>query len=86
MNRPIGVDLFTGAGGMSLGFEQAGFEIAAAIDIDPIHCATHEFNFPYCKTICRSALTIDGAEVEPLSGDNSGYLRAALQGRRRIRF
>ena len=30
MARPIGVDLFSGAGGMSLGFEQAGFDVMAA--------------------------------------------------------
>ncbi len=61
--KPIGIDLFAGAGGMSLGFEQAGFEIAAAVDYDPIHCATHEFNFPDCKTICRSVTDIDGSYI-----------------------
>lgn len=50
--RPIAVDLFAGAGGLSLGLEQAGFDIAAAVEYDPVHAATHEFNFPATKVLC----------------------------------
>lgn len=61
--RPIGVDLFAGAGGMSLGFEQAGFDVAAAVEYDPIHCAVHEYNFPECAAICKSVADTDAAYI-----------------------
>jgi DNA (cytosine-5)-methyltransferase 1 len=61
--RPIGVDLFAGAGGLSLGFEQAGFDVRAAVEIDPVHAAVHEFNFPQCTSICANASVITGAEI-----------------------
>lgn len=48
---------------MSLGFEQAGFDVAAAVEYDPVHCATHEFNFPECAAICRSVADIDGKYI-----------------------
>jgi DNA (cytosine-5)-methyltransferase 1 len=52
--RPIGVDLFSGAGGMSLGFEQAGFDVLAAVEIDPVHAAVHQYNFPECAVLPQS--------------------------------
>lgn len=65
--RPIAVDLFAGAGGMSLGFEQAGFDVLAAVEINPIHCATYEYNFPFWTIICRSVADIRGEEIRQLS-------------------
>ncbi|HAN45567.1 MAG TPA: DNA (cytosine-5-)-methyltransferase, partial [Cyanobacteria bacterium UBA8156] len=61
--RPIAIDLFAGVGGLSLGFEQAGFEVRAAVEIDPIHCLVHQFNFPQTAVLCRSVAEISGAAI-----------------------
>jgi DNA (cytosine-5)-methyltransferase 1 len=37
---------------MALGFEQAGFDVLAAVDVDPVHLAAHERNFPLCEPVC----------------------------------
>ncbi len=68
MARPIGIDLFAGAGGMSLGFEQAGFDVKAAVEIDPVHCAVHKFNFPDCAVIPNSITEVTGAGIRAAAG------------------
>ena len=45
------VDLFCGAGGLSEGFRQAGFEIVAGSDNDPDAMATYAANFPEARAI-----------------------------------
>ena len=62
-NRPIAIDLFAGAGGLSLGFEQAGFEVVAAVEVDPIHAAIHEFNFPHCVVLPQSVADLTGKKI-----------------------
>jgi DNA (cytosine-5)-methyltransferase 1 len=66
--RPKGIDLFSGAGGFSLGFEQAGFDVVAAAELDPIHAATHEFNFPQCVSIARSVVGLSAEEIRLRAG------------------
>ncbi|RLB99913.1 MAG: DNA (cytosine-5-)-methyltransferase, partial [Deltaproteobacteria bacterium] len=39
-------DFFSGCGGTSKGFKDAGFEIICALDNDPEAAATYKQNFP----------------------------------------
>lgn len=74
-SRPTCVDLFGGAGGLSLGFEQAGFDVLATVEYDPVHGLVHRRNFPDCEVLCRDVKVLTGQDV----------LAAAQRGFRRIR-
>lgn len=50
------LDLFSGCGGISLGFKLAGFNISGGIDIDPDSIKTFQKNFPKSKAVCESLL------------------------------
>jgi DNA (cytosine-5)-methyltransferase 1 len=63
-------DLFAGAGGLSQGFLQAGYEIVAASDVDPDAAATFSTNFP-------DAALIVGDVREPAIREQ---IRAAVRG------
>ena len=61
--RPVAIDLFAGCGGMSLGLEAAGFDVAVAVEFDAVHALVHHFNFPYCHTICRDITQVTSREI-----------------------
>jgi DNA (cytosine-5)-methyltransferase 1 len=42
---PRVLDLFAGCGGLSLGFQAAGFKIVAAVECDPLASQSHALNF-----------------------------------------
>jgi len=65
---------------MSLGFQQAGFDVMAAVEHDPIHCAVHEFNFPECAAICRSVADIDGRYIREHSGIDAADIDVVFGG------
>lgn len=54
------IDLFAGAGGLSAGFRDAGFEIGGALESIARYSQTHELNFPGSKTV-----TADANELPP---------------------
>ena len=58
---PAVVDLFGGAGAMGLGFEQAGFRIAAVVEIERNAAQTYRLNHP--------GVPVLEASVEDVSGD-----------------
>lgn len=57
--KPIVLDLFSGAGGLSLGFEMAGFHVVGAIDFDKYCCNTYRYNFPTTAVIEDDITKID---------------------------
>jgi DNA (cytosine-5)-methyltransferase 1 len=43
--KPRVLDMFAGAGGISLGFHAAGFQIDGALELEPLPALTHALNF-----------------------------------------
>ena len=63
------MDLFAGCGGMSLGLENAGFEIVHANEINADAAETYSRNFPHVDLIVDDIRNIDVAKLEKELGD-----------------
>lgn len=60
------IDLFCGAGGLSLGFDQAGFENVFSVEISPEFAKTYMRNFPEHHLIIEDIKNISDEEMEEL--------------------
>ncbi|CAB3732595.1 DNA cytosine methyltransferase [Achromobacter kerstersii] len=74
------IDLFAGAGGLSLGAFRAGFEVRAAVELDKQAMATHKRNFPTTVHIAQDVSTLDGPSLLALSGIQAGELDGLIGG------
>ena len=65
------IDLFSGAGGLHIGFEEAGFDIKLCIDNDALVERTHRRNFPDIPMISRDIKEVPAEEIkEYLKGES----------------
>jgi len=64
------IDLFCGCGGFSLGAHRAGFEVAAAYDIDEILTSSYTKNFPHTNLHHRDVGALTGSEILEDVGDH----------------
>jgi DNA (cytosine-5)-methyltransferase 1 len=73
------LSLYTGAGGLDLGFEAAGFETAAAVEIDPEAVATLRHNRDW-PVLDRDVHTISSRELLATAGLAEGEADALIGG------
>lgn len=62
MKKCIAIDLFCGCGGISVGIQNAGFEVIAGIDIEKKYIASFEHNFPNAQALNKDITAISPYE------------------------
>lgn len=60
--KPIGFDIFSGAGGLSLGAQWAGIDVRTAIEINPSAAKTYKRNHPGANVIHGDIQKIDAKD------------------------
>ena len=74
------VDLFAGAGGMALGFREAGFRIAAAVELDRPAAQTYRLNHPGVPVLEEDVTKVTGERLRSFAPGASGGVAATIAG------
>lgn len=74
------ISLFSGAGGMDIGFRRAGFEIAVAVEIDVSCCETLHANNPDLPIINKSITDVSSQEILDTAGLQVGEAALVIGG------
>lgn len=72
MLGPLAISLFSGAGGLDLGSEFAGFRVRAAVEIDRDAASTMEKNFPDTTVVSGDILTTTTEQILEAARLHSG--------------
>ena len=68
---PTAVDLFCGAGGLTLGLKQAGFRVVAGVEINEDYVKTYKANHPEVKVFTGDIREVKGKDVLEACGLDS---------------
>lgn len=63
MSKICSIDLFCGAGGLSLGLKQAGFSVSLAVDNWPIAKGTYSTNFPRTRFLLEDIRDLQSSDI-----------------------
>lgn len=74
------IDLFAAPGGLSLGFEMAGFHSLAGIDADPKGMLTYEANFPKSRCLIADIHYVDKSWIKEKTGVHRGEVDVIIGG------
>ncbi|MBX3048889.1 MAG: DNA cytosine methyltransferase [Anaerolineales bacterium] len=59
----IAIDVFSGAGGMTLGLKQAGFRVIAAVEVDQLAVDTYRVNHPEVEVWQQDVRQVSGEDI-----------------------